>query len=264
MNELYAKTIYFNFPSKMVSLSTRVEVTKPVKLGCCLGAVFLIWILYSFKDIPEPDIPRDPVMPVPALLTTKTPDPVLRVDVYYECLCPDSKYFVLNHLLPAVEKIGSLMDVRLWPYGKAETRVTESGLTFDCQHGPVECEGNMYHACAESHIRGRAVEMAACMIQDNMDPEAAARTCAQRLGVENIDRIQHCATSSEGLKLHKKAGEKTEGLSPPVTFIPTIEIDGAQHSQKAILKNFMKEVCRLYAEKHLEPGQKLARCRDAL
>ena len=57
-----------------------------------------------------------------------------------------------------------------------------SGLTFDCQHGPVECEGNMYHACAESHIRGRAVEMAACMIQDNMDPEAAARTCAQRLG----------------------------------------------------------------------------------
>ena len=67
------------------------QVTKPVKLGCCLGAVFLIWILYSFKDIPEPDIPRDPVMPVPALLTTKTPDPVLRVDVYYECLCPDSR-----------------------------------------------------------------------------------------------------------------------------------------------------------------------------
>ena len=59
-----------------------------------------------------------------------------------------------------------------------------SGLTFDCQHGPVECEGNIYHACAEAHIlsRARAVEMAACMINDNMDPEAAARTCAQRLG----------------------------------------------------------------------------------
>ena len=44
----------------------------------------------------------------------------------------------------------------------------------------------MYHACAEAHIgdRGRAVEMAACMIQDNMDPEAAARTCAQRLRYE--------------------------------------------------------------------------------
>ena len=41
----------------------------------------------------------------------------------------------------------------------------------------------MYHACAEAHIGDRVtrLEMAACMIRDNMDPEAAARTCAQRL-----------------------------------------------------------------------------------
>ena len=57
-----------------------------------MGAALLIWILYSYRDIPEPDIPREPVMPVPALLTTQAPDPVLRVDVYYECLCPDSRY----------------------------------------------------------------------------------------------------------------------------------------------------------------------------
>ena len=37
------------------------------------------------------------------------------------------RYFVLNHLLPAMEKVGSLMDIRLWPYGKAETRDTETG-----------------------------------------------------------------------------------------------------------------------------------------
>lgn len=68
------------------------QVTKPFKLGCCLGAALLIWILYSYRDIPEPDIPGQPVMPAPALLTTRAPDPVLRVDVYYECLCPDSRY----------------------------------------------------------------------------------------------------------------------------------------------------------------------------
>ena len=73
-----------------------MQVTKPVKLGCCLGAVFLIWILYSYKDIPEPDITREPVMPAPSLQTTKTPDPVLRVDVYYECLCPDSRWEVIK------------------------------------------------------------------------------------------------------------------------------------------------------------------------
>ena len=61
--------------------------------------------------------------------------------------------------------------------------VHSSGLTFDCQHGPVECEGNIYHACAAAHIsdRARGVEMAACMISDNMDPEGAAATCATKL-----------------------------------------------------------------------------------
>ena len=49
-----------------------------------------------------------------------------------------------------------------------------------------------------------------------------------------------------------------------MTFIPTIEIDGEQHSQKTILKSFMKEVCRIYEEKHLEPGQRLAKCHDKL
>ena len=50
----------------------------------------------------------------------------------------------------------------------------------------------MYHACAEAHIgdRGRAVEMAACMIQDNMDPEAAARTCAQRLRYDRGNTVE--------------------------------------------------------------------------
>ena len=37
------------------------------------------------------------------------------------------RYFVLNHLLPAMEKVGSLMDIRLWPYGKAETHDSETG-----------------------------------------------------------------------------------------------------------------------------------------
>ena len=50
-------------------------------------------------------------------------DPLLRVDVYYEVLCPDTRFFVLQHLLPTHEKVGSLLDIHLWPYGKATTKV---------------------------------------------------------------------------------------------------------------------------------------------
>ena len=75
-----------------------------------------------------------------------------------------------------------------------------------------------------------------------------------------FERIHHCATSEEGQKLHYKAGVKTDNLQPPVSFIPTIEIDGSQHSQKALLKNFKQEICRIYTEKYLEPGQKIPNC----
>ena len=55
--------------------------------------MIMMMILYSYRAMPEPDlelmIPRVPVKTVP--LTTTAPDPQLRVDVYYECLCPDSR-----------------------------------------------------------------------------------------------------------------------------------------------------------------------------
>ena len=75
-----------------------------------------------------------------------------------------------------------------------------------------------------------------------------------------FERLDHCATGAEGTKLHYKAGVKTDALQPPVSFIPTIEIDGSQHKQGTILKDFIGEICRIYTEKHLTPGQKIANC----
>lgn len=47
----------------------------------------------------------------------------MTVTVFYECLCPDSKSFVLNHLLPSFEKAPHLLKLELIPYGKAEVSV---------------------------------------------------------------------------------------------------------------------------------------------
>jgi len=253
-----------------MNLATRIEVSKPVKIGIILGILILIYIFYSREPLPpsSPNLDQNQVPVIQVLepvtsppSTSPPPDPKVVVDVYYECLCPDSRYFVLHHLLPTVKKIGSLMEVQLWPFGKASSKKTDTGYSFTCQHGEVECEGNMYHACVTSMNLGQdqMVDMVACMIQDNMDPQAAANTCARQHGVY-LERLEHCATGAEGQKLHFKAGVKTESLQPPVTFIPTIEIDGSQHRQEKILKDFIGEVCRIYSEKHLKPGQKIANC----
>lgn len=44
----------------------------------------------------------------------------VKVRVYYEALCPDSKYFFVKHLGPVTEKLSEFLDVTLIPYGKAQ------------------------------------------------------------------------------------------------------------------------------------------------
>jgi interferon gamma-inducible protein 30 len=176
------------------------------------------------------------------------------VDVYYEVLCPDSRYFVQHELLPAHAKLGDALDVRLWPYGKATTTSDGKGSwRFQCQHGPEECEGNIWHACAAVHVASQAIrlQMVECMIDDNDDAAAAASRCAGRLGVE-LEGMAACAGGEEGRRLHWQAGLDTDRLQPKVSFIPTIKLEGSQGSQKAILKNFLKEVCKVYEEKYHE------------
>ena len=101
--------------------------------------IVLIWFLYSYNnDSSRAVLPSntnvkstdhdggDDKLEVPATIPP-TPSPRVEVDVYYECLCPDSRYFVLHELLPAYQKVGSLMNVRMWPYGKATSESTSDG-----------------------------------------------------------------------------------------------------------------------------------------
>ena len=113
-------------------------MTKPVKLIGILSVIVLIWFLYSYNDSSRAVLPSntnvkstdldggEAKLEVPATIAP-TPSPRVEVDVYYECLCPDSRYFVLHELLPAYQKVGSLMNVRMWPYGKASSESTSDG-----------------------------------------------------------------------------------------------------------------------------------------
>lgn len=43
----------------------------------------------------------------------------IKIRVYYEALCPDSKHFFIRHLWPVTEKLSDFIEVFLVPYGKA-------------------------------------------------------------------------------------------------------------------------------------------------
>ena len=54
----------------------------------------------------------------------------LQVEVYYEVLCPDSRYFILHQLFPAWERVGDIMDIRFVPYGKASVSLATMYLVL--------------------------------------------------------------------------------------------------------------------------------------
>lgn len=44
----------------------------------------------------------------------------VKVSVYYEALCSDSRFFILKQLIPAYETVPSIIQLDLVPYGKAK------------------------------------------------------------------------------------------------------------------------------------------------
>lgn len=130
-----------------------------------------------------------------------------------------------------------------------QTMVNGDGtLSFDCQHGPTECDANMYHACTIESIRdqNKLVNMIACMIANNYNPKEALLSCCHSLNVE-YEEILKCFQSRHGEELLKLHGDLTNSLRPEVTFIPTITLDGSRGRQESILKDLFGEVCKVAA-----------------
>lgn len=121
-------------------------------------------------------------------------------------------------------------------------------MSFDCQHGEVECSANIYHACTIEAVQEQRVllDMIACMIRNNYQPREAMISCAKENRVD-FEAINKCYDSHHGAELLKLHGEATDALRPRVSFIPTITLDGSQGRQASILKDLLAEVCKIVA-----------------
>merc|ERR1712013_20255 len=221
-----------------------------------LASLCLISAAFYLSQSHQGEYPAELVAQFPNLSVQVAEDMVLPqdkgkvvVDLYYEALCPDSRDFILYQLFPAWLSLKKIFTINYIPYGKAYTYNQGDRFRFTCQHGPAECQGNIYHACAARYITDEdaKLEYIKCMINDNYNPPRAALRCSQEVSVPWAD-ISTCAKGREGNMLHKLAGDRTHALRPKVTFIPTIELDSEQLYQRDVRRYFTRELCRQFQD----------------
>lgn len=104
-------------------------------------------------------------------------DQKIKLSVYYEALCSDSRNFIIKQLVPTYKLLGESILLDLVPYGKATTFDDNTDIIFKCQHGATECLANKIHACALNQVSDPELRLnyVACMIKDNLIPHDIGR-----------------------------------------------------------------------------------------
>jgi len=187
----------------------------------------------------------------------------IKVELYYESLCPGCRNFITTMLYPAWEKLKDtgIMKVELYPYGNAHQTQNKNGTwEFDCQHGDKECLGNILEVCVMKNLAWDSslyLPVISCM-EGADDPIESARGCVSALSKISYSAVKTCAQGSEGNQLEHDMGARTESLDPPHNYVPWIVVDGkhTDELQEAAQTNLVGLVCSLYQ------GQKPTVCKN--
>ncbi|KAI4463621.1 gamma-interferon inducible lysosomal thiol reductase gilt [Holotrichia oblita] len=181
----------------------------------------------------------------------------INIDVFYESLCPDSLDFIRNQLSPAWNDIKPYVNLNLVPFGK--TVIFNGGISFQCQHGPRECEGNRVMSCALQKIQdpSTAVHFVKCYMDHFMkyarhNRQEFGESCVTKVGLNWDIDVKQCYESQLGTLLQLNAGNHTRTYQPD--FIPTIVYNNIfdQELQDESLHNFKGVACALIRKQHLQ------------
>ena len=150
------------------------------------------------------------------------------ISLYYESLCPGCHDFITGQLVPTYQKLDTLVNVELVPYGNA----MEVNGTIECQHGPEECYGNVVQACllfANGGDAKQSLTFITCMIEqpNSDDTHSAAKKCADDLKLD-WSSLSACANGPQGTKLIAANKAKTDALNPAHQYVPWILINGGK------------------------------------
>lgn len=164
----------------------------------------------------------------------------VKIGIYYESLCPDSRRFFVKQLLPVYKEIASIIEPTLVPFGHA--RIVGPNK-MACQHGPRECENNRFAACVQSKASNDAdmINTVGCLFSSKMQVQDCI---AKNLPYATYDDIEKCKSSNDSFSMM----ETNEKLTGQVSYIPKLTLNGqySEDIQQELENNLKKTVCKNY------------------
>ncbi|XP_045530544.1 gamma-interferon-inducible lysosomal thiol reductase-like isoform X1 [Pieris brassicae] len=185
---------------------------------------------------------------------SKKDDNKVKIAVYYESLCPDSKSFITTQLAPIWRELRGSVKVKLVPYGKSTHDKVNGKWQFNCHHGEDECYGNKLQACILKHKKLEdtvKMEMVICLMGQT-SPDKSLDTCLQQVKREvESDKLKKCAAGEQGDNLLAAYGDKSDAVQRPLSFVPTVIINEKfdQALQDEAIKDLKSVVCRVAINK---------------
>ena len=186
----------------------------------------------------------------------------VKIELYYEALCPDCQVFMRDQLFPTFQKLydTGIFDIVLYPYGNANEReIGDDKWVFECQHGEQECQMNLVETCALHLLSHPRQFMPYIHCVENKPSLENAQKCAEDLDIEWAP-ISSCYNGSEGNFLEHQMAQKTDALQPKHTYVPWLVIDGVhtEKMQEQAQNNLAGFICKQYK------GEKPEECNSYL
>ncbi|KAG5681786.1 hypothetical protein PVAND_011194 [Polypedilum vanderplanki] len=146
----------------------------------------------------------------------------VKMDIYYESLCPDSIRFINQQLYPLYNEFKDNLDITFIPHGKSNSYQGNSGeIEFECQHGPDECFGNKVQGCMLARIRDQDTQVSYVACQMQFGADRTHQACVEAFGV-SWNEILQCVGGEFATKQQLGFERVTTPVLRTTNWVPSI------------------------------------------
>lgn len=152
----------------------------------------------------------------------------LLMRVYIESKCRFSRKFITEQFPPAYDLFKKEIKVEFFTHGKSTSTKDSNGtVTFECQHGPPECDSNKLQSCglelirrSDEEVKDRQAEFVVCTMGESEYPE-----CYEKVSLDQQE-VEDCASGDLGTQLQLDMEVESRDVIAESGHVPTITYSG--------------------------------------